>query len=107
MIRRNPKTDRKVRESKKTIVAISPKQSLRDATGQAGQEPKLPLKCQVRIRYRHQAVPVVIRNQELGTGNQVLVEFKKPQPAVTPGQAVVFYQRNEVLGGGTIACQVI
>jgi tRNA-specific 2-thiouridylase len=36
MIRRNPKTDRKVRESKKTIVAISPKQSLRDATGQAG-----------------------------------------------------------------------
>jgi tRNA-specific 2-thiouridylase len=30
------------------------------------------------------------------------VEFRSPQPAVTPGQAVVFYAGDEVVGGGTI-----
>jgi tRNA-specific 2-thiouridylase len=35
-------------------------------------------------------------------GGKVLVEFDRPQRAVTPGQAVVFYDGNIVLGGGTI-----
>jgi tRNA-uridine 2-sulfurtransferase len=32
----------------------------------------------------------------------VRVDFAAPQRAVTPGQAVVFYEEDEVLGGGTI-----
>jgi len=34
------------------------------------------------------------------------VEFRSPQPAVTPGQAVVVYSGDEVLGGGTITTAI-
>ncbi|NOR22748.1 MAG: tRNA 2-thiouridine(34) synthase MnmA, partial [Candidatus Aminicenantes bacterium] len=34
--------------------------------------------------------------------DQILVEFEKSQRAITPGQAVVFYDRNVVVGGGII-----
>ena len=37
----------------------------------------------------------------LGTG-KVRVSFAKPQMSITPGQAVVFYRGDIVLGGGTI-----
>jgi len=37
-----------------------------------------------------------------GPGGDVVVEFERPQKAVTPGQAVVFYLGDEVLGGGWI-----
>ena len=36
------------------------------------------------------------------TANQLILEFTDSQRAVTPGQAVVLYQDEEVLGGGTI-----
>ena len=32
----------------------------------------------------------------------VYVKFKEPQMAITPGQAVVFYHEDMVIGGGTI-----
>lgn len=60
------------------------------------------LKCQeevtVKIRYRSPDVPATITPKEGG----VRVTFAQPQKAVTPGQTVVFYQDNLVLGGGTI-----
>lgn len=52
-----------------------------------------------KIRYRHQ--PVGCRVRLLSDGN-CDVHFDIPQKAVTPGQALVFYQNDEVLGGGRI-----
>ena len=53
-----------------------------------------------RIRYRHIATPSSI----VPTGeDSVVVDFDTPQAAITPGQAAVFYQGNEVLGGGWIS----
>lgn len=67
----------------------------------AGAEPKLPLKCQAVIRYRHKPVKCVINKINK---NKYRVKFAKPQRAIAPGQSAVFYQGGEVLGGGVI-CQ--
>lgn len=58
-----------------------------------------PIEVRAKIRYRHKAAKAVVSPYSDDT---VLVEFGKPQSAVTPGQAVVFYQDDVVVGGGTI-----
>jgi tRNA-specific 2-thiouridylase len=58
-----------------------------------------PLRVQAKIRSRHAAAPAVISPTCDG---DVDVEFESPQPAVTPGQACVFYQDDRVVGGGWI-----
>lgn len=57
------------------------------------------MKVQAKIRYSHKGAPCVI--EELGP-DLVKVRFEEPQRAITPGQAVVFYQEGYVVGGGTI-----
>ena len=52
-----------------------------------------------QIRHRHAAAPAKVRRTEDG---RVELEFDTPQTAITPGQAVVFYDGDEVLGGGWI-----
>jgi len=54
---------------------------------------------QVKIRYRHAGVEATIA---LYSEGRARVDFSEPQKAVTPGQAVVFYRGDEVLGGGWI-----
>jgi tRNA-specific 2-thiouridylase len=58
-----------------------------------------PLQVKARIRYKHEAAAAVLTPLE---PDKVLVRFASPQRAVTPGQAVVFYQEDTVVGGGTI-----
>ena len=53
----------------------------------------------VKIRYRHPVIPARILLQEWGKAE---VWFRQSYPAVTPGQAVVFYHGDQVLGGGWI-----
>jgi tRNA-specific 2-thiouridylase len=52
-----------------------------------------------KIRYSHKGSPCIIRELPDGT---VECQFKEPQRAITPGQAVVFYEDECVVGGGTI-----
>jgi tRNA-specific 2-thiouridylase len=60
-----------------------------------------PVEASVRVRANHREAPARIFLDE--GDRRVRVEFEKPQLAVTPGQAAVFYQRDRVLGGGWIA----
>jgi tRNA-specific 2-thiouridylase len=53
----------------------------------------------VKIRYRHPAIPSRIVPYE---GGRAEVWFQEAYPAVTPGQAAVFYDGERVLGGGWI-----
>jgi len=52
-----------------------------------------------KIRYRHQPVPCRVMILEDG---HCRVDFDQPQKSVTPGQSVVFYRGDEVLGGARI-----
>lgn len=61
--------------------------------------PSGPFEAEVQIRYRGRPVPAVVEPTEPDGGR---VEFRSPQSAVTPGQSVVFYAGDEVVGGGTI-----
>ncbi|MBX7218779.1 MAG: tRNA 2-thiouridine(34) synthase MnmA [Blastocatellia bacterium] len=58
-----------------------------------------PLRCKVRIRYRHAEADAELH--PLPDGN-VRVVFDEPQRAITPGQATVFYDGDKVVGGGWI-----
>ncbi len=75
------------------------------------EKPTVPYACKARIRYRQElqactitssisslrGVPSLSRVDEA-----ILVTFKSPQRAVTPGQSIVFYEDEKVLGGGII-----
>lgn len=61
--------------------------------------PEGPFPCTAKFRYRQPDQGVKLTTRPDGT---MLVEFDQPQKAITPGQAVVFYQGEECLGGGTI-----
>lgn len=58
-----------------------------------------PIWVKAKIRSRHEEAPALVSPLD---SDRVAVEFKKPQRAVTPGQSVVFYRRDEVVGGGII-----
>ncbi len=55
-------------------------------------------RCLAKIRYRHAPAPAWVA----AAGDTAAVRFEEPQSAVTPGQAVVFYDGTRVLGGGWI-----
>ena len=57
------------------------------------------LEVEAKIRYSHKGAKCIIKQTADG---EVLCEFAEPQRAITPGQAVVFYQGDYVVGGGTI-----
>jgi len=67
----------------------------------SGKEPKFPLKIKAKIRYRHQLAPATITKNLQSTIYNL--KFARLQRAITPGQSVVFYSGDELLGGGIIS----
>ncbi len=59
-----------------------------------------PFRSHVQIRYLHRARPATVYPLD---GGRVRVIFDEPQSAITPGQAVVFYDEEAVIGGGWIS----
>ena len=53
----------------------------------------------VKIRYKSPEVPAIFFQEQGG----MHLRFNNPQRAVTPGQAAVLYDNDEVLGGGRIS----
>lgn len=87
-------------------VTVGPREALERDTLTAsrvnwvcGEPPASPIRARARIRYRHCEAPATI--VPLGDG-RASVTFDTPQSAITPGQAVVFYDGEVVLGGGWI-----
>lgn len=62
---------------------------------------KEPLRAQVKMRYQARPAQAFLTPLD---GGRVRVDFDEPQRSVTPGQAVVFYDGDLVLGGGVIVC---
>jgi tRNA-specific 2-thiouridylase len=87
-------------------VTVGPKSELeRDALTASrvnwisGAVPASPIRALARIRYRHREAPATITPLD---GDGARVVFDAPQSAITPGQAVVFYDGEVCLGGGWI-----
>ncbi|MDP2720051.1 MAG: tRNA 2-thiouridine(34) synthase MnmA [Dehalococcoidia bacterium] len=64
----------------------------------SGEAPEVPVKVEAKIRYRTSPAQATLSIE----GDCARVEFDKPMRAITPGQAVVFYLGETVLGGGII-----
>ena len=58
-----------------------------------------PIRALAKIRYRHEPQPATVYPEENGSARVV---FDQPQRAITPGQSVVLYEGDTVIGGGII-----
>jgi tRNA-specific 2-thiouridylase len=93
-------------DAERRIVEVGPRAALERRTltasavnWVAGPPPAGDIRAQVQIRSRHPAASATIT--PIGS-DRMEVEFDHPQTAVTPGQAAVVFQGDEVLGGGWI-----
>jgi tRNA-specific 2-thiouridylase len=86
-------------------VVVGPKASLErthltaSAVNWVASEPSGPLRVTAQIRHRHPPAPAAVRS--IGDRRAEVI-FDAPQIAITPGQAVVFYEGDAVVGGGWI-----
>lgn len=90
-------------ESNKIVVgnreqALHNALTARNLSWVSGKSPLEPMEITAKIRYKAPEAAAKLYSRDDG----VEVRFNEPQQAMTPGQSVVFYQGDEVLGGGII-----
>ncbi|MFC2072743.1 tRNA 2-thiouridine(34) synthase MnmA [Chloroflexota bacterium] len=91
--------------AKNTIIVGSKEEVYRDELIASGlnwiaiEELERPTKVKARIRHLHQESEAIVTPLN---DDKVYVKFNEPQMAITPGQAVVFYHGDVVIGAGTI-----
>ena len=93
-------------QSNLSTIVVGPEEELYEKTLLASQLNLIslekftqPLNVKARIRYKHKEAKAIITPLD---SDKARVEFEKPQRAITPGQSVVFYSGNMVVGGGII-----
>ncbi|MBR1659178.1 MAG: tRNA 2-thiouridine(34) synthase MnmA [Oscillospiraceae bacterium] len=93
-------------DAKANSVVLGPQEALfsreltaREFSWVSGEAPAGELRCAAKARYRQREQPAVA---EVLPDGSVKVLFDEPQRAITPGQHVVLYDGDTVLGGGTI-----
>jgi len=92
-------------DAEKNVVVVGPEQALwsdrllaADVRFVSGAAPQGEIAVSAKIRYRAAEAPAVLSRR----GDLWQVRFSRPQRAMAPGQSVVFYRGEEVLGGGII-----
>jgi len=96
VIRIEPESNRIVLGQEKEL--YSQKLAARKLNWISGKAPREPVTAQAKIRYKSREAEAILFPHD----DSVDVHFAQPQKAVTPGQAIVFYNAGEVLGGGII-----
>lgn len=93
-------------DAEHAAVTVGPREALDEASLTAsrvnwisGDAPPGAFRAHARIRYRHTEAAATITPLD---DDRVRVVFDEPQTAITPGQAVVFYDGEYVVGGGWI-----
>jgi len=93
-------------QSHRNTVVVGPNDKLFKRKLQASQVNFISLKkfeeslsIKAKIRYKHKEERALLTPLDSG---RAVVEFEKPQRAITPGQSVVFYDGDTVIGGGVI-----
>lgn len=80
---------------KKVVIAHNPSFVSQEALVQG-------LEVTAKVRYRQEAAPAKLYFDETGPIKVIRAEFLEPQRAIAPGQAIVFYKNDQVLGGAWI-----
>ena len=94
------------KDMQKNTVTVGPNEALfrkalraDDLNWIAFDTPPSPIRVKAKARSRMTEQPATVYPEDNGS---VRVEFDEPQRAITPGQAIVFYDGDTVIGGGTI-----
>lgn len=105
VIAKNTKTNELVVGTENDPLLFKKEIAIKNIHWVAGQSPKFPLKCQVRLRHRQvlqNCIVSVCHSEPQAKNLCLIIKFTKPQRAVTPGQFAVFYKKGVCLGGGVI-----
>lgn len=97
-------------DPRQNAIVVGPEEALMSTDLVAGEnnfifleELEKPMEVQAQIRYRAEGSPAVIIPLD---SDRTRVHFYKPQRAITPGQAVVYYRDDFLIGGGVISKRI-